>query len=153
MTFILGGNSQTNLSGVHPDLVRVVKRAITLTKVDFAVIEGWRTKERQEQLFAAKATKTLNSRHLTGDAVDLAAWVGGRHSWDWPLYYDIAEAMRDAAMVEQVRLRWGGVWDRDLSLLHGDLEDDVADYIKRRKAIKPGEKVFIDGPHFERFDP
>lgn len=150
MTFKLGGNSEANLTGVHPDLVRVVRRAITLTQVDFAVIEGRRTEQRQAQLFAAKATKTLNSKHLTGYAVDLAAWAAGRHSWDWPLYYRLAEAMRDAAMVEQVKLRWGGVWDRCLNDLQGDLEDDVADYVKRRKAL--GKQAFIDGPHFERFD-
>ena len=153
MTFVLGGNSEANLTGVHSDVVRVVRRAITITPVDFAVIEGRRTQARQDQLFAAKATKTRNSKHTTGDAVDLAAWVGGRHSWDWPLYYRLAEAMRDAAILEQVKLRWGGVWDRCLNDLHGDLEDDVADYVKRRKALKPGEAVFIDGPHFERFDP
>lgn len=153
MTFVLGGQSTHNLIGVHADLIRVVRRAITITPVDFAVIEGRRTEQRQAQLFAAKATKTLLSKHITGDAVDLAAWVGGRHSWDWPLYYRLAEAMRDAADMEQVKLRWGGVWDRCLNDLHGDLEDDVADYVKRRKALKPGEAVFIDGPHYERFNP
>lgn len=152
MTYILGGNSNANLTGVHPDVVRVVRRAITLTTVDFAVIEGRRTLTRQKQLVDSGASKTLASKHLTGDAVDLAAWVGGRHSWDWPLYYRLAEAMRDAAIIEQVKLRWGGVWDRCLNDLQGDLEDDVADYVKRRKAMKPGESVFIDGPHFERFD-
>lgn len=153
MTFVLGGQSTHNLIGVHESLIRVVRRAITITTVDFAVIEGRRTEQRQAQLFAAKATKTLDSKHITGDAVDLAAWVGGRHSWDWPLYYRLAEAMRDAAILEQVKLRWGGVWDRCLNDLHGDLEDDVADYVKRRKALKPGEAVFIDGPHYERFNP
>lgn len=150
MTFNLGGHSEHNLRGVHPDIPRVVRRAITLTTVDFAVIEGVRTKQRQEQLFAAKATRTLNSKHLTGDAVDLAAWVGGRHSWDWPLYYEIAHAMRRAAIEESVRIRWGGVWDRVLNDIDGDLDDAVADYVARQKAR--GMKAFLDGPHFERAD-
>lgn len=145
--FVLGGQSNANMRGVHPDLVRVVERAITLTKVDFAVIEGVRSRERQEQLFKSGASKTLDSLHLTGRAVDLAAWVGGRHSWDWPLYYDIAEAMRDAAIAEGVVLVWGGVWDRELNVLQGDLEDDVASYVKRRKAM--GKKAFVDGAHFQ----
>jgi peptidoglycan LD-endopeptidase CwlK len=149
VTFTLGGQSVNNLTGVHPDIVRVIRRAITITRVDFAVIEGVRQKYRQEQLVKAGASKTMDSKHLTGDAVDLAAWVGGRHSWDWPLYYDIAEAVRDAAIMEDVKLRWGGVWDRCLNDLDGDLEDDVASYVKRRKAL--GKRAFIDGPHFERF--
>jgi peptidoglycan L-alanyl-D-glutamate endopeptidase CwlK len=150
MTFVLGGQSGANLRGVHDDLVRVVRRAITITRVDFAVIEGVRSVTRQAELVKSGASKTLASKHITGDAVDLAAWVGGRHSWDWPLYYDIAEAVRDAAIMEDVKLRWGGVWDRCLNDLASDLEDDVASYVKRRKAL--GKQAFIDGPHFERFD-
>lgn len=150
MTFVLGGTSEANMRGVHPDIQRIVRRAITITTVDFGVIEGRRTEQRQAQLFAAKATKTLNSKHITGDAVDLAAWVGGRHSWDWPLYYEIAEAVRRAAIEENVRIRWGGVWDRILNDIEGDLDDAVAEYVARQKAR--GMKAFLDGPHFERFD-
>ena len=39
MSFKLGKRSLSNLKGVHPDLVKVVKRAIELTEVDFTVIE------------------------------------------------------------------------------------------------------------------
>ena len=151
MTFVLGGTSEANMRGVHPDIQRVVRRAITVTTVDFGVIEGVRTPERQKQLVASGASKTLASKHLTGDAVDLAAWVGGRHSWDWQLYYEIAHAMRRAAIEEGVRIRWGGIWDRCLNDIEGDLDDAVADYVARRKA--GGEKAFLDGGHFERFDP
>lgn len=150
MTFVLGGQSTHNLIGVHESLTRLVRKAITLTTVDFAVIEGVRSRVRQEQLVKAGASKTMDSKHLTGDAVDLAAWVGGRHSWDWPLYYEIAHAMRRAAIEEGVRIRWGGVWDRCLNDIEGDLDDAVAEYVARRKAA--GKKAFLDGPHFERFD-
>lgn len=112
MAFVLGSRSLKRLEGVHPDLVRVVKRAISISAVDFTVTEGLRTISRQRQLVAAGASQTLNSRHLTGHAVDLAALVGGKVSWDWPLYHTIAKAMKEAARLENVPLEWGGDWKR-----------------------------------------
>ena len=120
MTYKLSQKSLDRLSGVHPDLMAVVKRAIEITEVDFAVLEGVRSRTRQEQLFEQKATKTMNSRHLTGHAVDLGAYVGGSIRWDWPLYYQIADAMKAAAAELEIPLTWGGDW-----------------------------KTFPDGPHFE----
>ena len=96
-----------NLSGVHPDLVAVVKRAIEITEQDFSVIEGVRNIERQRQLVAKGASKTMNSRHLTGHAVDLAPYP---LSWDWEYFYPIADAMKQAAEELDVDLEWGGDW-------------------------------------------
>jgi len=112
--------TETNLKGVHPDLVKVVRRAAQITKTPVTVIEGMRTKARQEQLVKAGASRTMNSRHLTGHAVDLAALVGGRIRWDWPLYASLADAMKTAAKELGVAIVWGGDWPR-----------------------------FRDGPHFE----
>lgn len=110
MEFRLSQRSLNNLIGVHADLVRVVKRAITITTVDFGVLEGVRSQERQRELFRAGATKTTNSRHLTGHAVDLVAYVNGEIRWDWPLYGEIAKAMKTAAALEGVSITWGGDW-------------------------------------------
>lgn len=118
--FTLGSRSRQRLEGVHPDLVRVVERAIGITTVDFTVLEGRRTPERQRQLVAAGASQTMNSRHLTGHAVDLGAWVNNQVRWDWPLYYRIADAMKAAAQAEDVSIEWGGDW-----------------------------KTFKDGPHYQ----
>lgn len=118
--FTLGSRSRQRLEGVHPDLVRVVERAIGTTTVDFTVLEGRRTPERQRQLVAAGASQTMNSRHLTGHAVDLGAWVNNQVRWDWPLYYRIADAMKAAAQAENVPIEWGGDW-----------------------------KTFKDGPHYQ----
>jgi peptidoglycan L-alanyl-D-glutamate endopeptidase CwlK len=108
--FKLSARSLSRLEGVHPDLVRVVHRAIQNSTVDFAVLEGLRTLERQQQLVKAGASLTLKSRHLTGHAVDLGAMVDGKIRWDWPLYYKIAEAMKDAARDLKVSITWGGDW-------------------------------------------
>jgi peptidoglycan L-alanyl-D-glutamate endopeptidase CwlK len=90
--------------------VDVVKLAIKLTTVDFAVIEGLRTIDRQKELFRQGKSKTMNSRHLTGNAVDLAAWVDGKISWDMDDYKKIAEAMKSAAKQLNIDIQWGGDW-------------------------------------------
>jgi peptidoglycan LD-endopeptidase CwlK len=110
MSFRLGTRSQERLKGVHPDLVKVVERAIQLTPVDFTVLEGLRTEARQRELVARGASKTMNSRHLTGHAVDLGAFVGGEVRWDWPLYHRIAAAVKAAAAELEVPIEWGGDW-------------------------------------------
>ena len=120
MGFELGSASRGRLTHVHADLRRVVERAIAMSDVDFRVLEGVRTKARQRALVAAGASRTMNSRHLTGHAVDLGALVGGRIAWDWPLYAKIADAMKRAAHELAVPIAWGGDWPR-----------------------------FRDGPHFE----
>ena len=116
----LNKKSIDRLSGVHPDLVAVIKLAIELSDIDFQVIEGVRSKARQEQLVKAGASKAMNSRHLTGHAVDLAALVNDSVRWDWPLYFKIADAMKQAATQLKILIEWGGDW-----------------------------RTFKDGPHFE----
>jgi peptidoglycan LD-endopeptidase CwlK len=114
---ILLPRDEHRLKGVHPDLVRVVKRA--RKSASFIVTEGLRTHARQRELFQAGASRTMNSRHLTGHAVDLAAWVDsnadgvpghGEVRWDWPLYDKLGEVMKEAAQIERVPIVWGGDW-------------------------------------------
>lgn len=108
--FTFGARSDRNLRGVHPDLVRVVRRALQLSPVDFTVIEGLRTKTRQAELVAAGASWTLNSRHLTGHAVDIAPFIAGTVRWDWPPFRVLAQAMKKAAAELDVPISWGGDW-------------------------------------------
>jgi len=110
MTIILGQRSLSRLEGVHPDLVRVVKKAAVLSDLDFTVLEGLRAVERQKQLVSHGASKTMNSRHITGHAVDLAPMIGGKIRWDWPLYHKLAKIVKAAAADEKVPLVWGGDW-------------------------------------------
>lgn len=112
MTFKLGPASLLRLQGIHPDLVKVVELAIKISKIDFTVLEGLRTKERQSELMLAGATTTMNSRHLTGHAIDLGALVGGKVRWDWPLYHTIAEAMKAAAAELEISVEWAGDWKK-----------------------------------------
>jgi len=107
MTYKLGNSSIQKLEGVHPDMVAVIKRAIEITEQDFSVIEGLRSYERQKELVKKGASKTMNSRHLTGHAVDIAPYP---LSWDWEYFYPIADAMKDAAQELGIDLEWGGDW-------------------------------------------
>ena len=107
MTYQLGTRSRQKLSGVHPDLVAVVKLAISTSEVDFTVLEGIRNINRQRELYKAGKSTTMNSRHLTGHAVDLAPWP---ISWEWEDFYPIADAMKAAAEELEVDLEWGGDW-------------------------------------------
>lgn len=135
MPFQLSAKSQERLAGVHPDLRRVVERAIELTTVDFIVTQGNRTPAEQAALYAQGRTKpgpkvtwTLNSRHVGGFAVDLAPWRDGGIDWDdngkrglWPR---IAEAMLAAAAELKVPITWGGKWSKTPDRPHFELPAD-----------------------------
>ena len=108
MSYQLGTRSLQNLSGVNPDMVAVVKAAIKITEQDFIVIEGIRNINRQRELFKAGKSKTMNSRHITGHAVDLCPYPV---DWnDHSKFEVIAEAMKAAADSLDIPLEWGGDW-------------------------------------------
>lgn len=120
MIVVLSPKSITRLDGVHEDLVRVVHRCAKDSTVDFMVLEGLRSREKQLKYLKAGASQTMDSRHRTGHAVDLAAVVDAEIRWDWPLYHQLARSMKAAAAIEGVDMNWGGDWE-----------------------------TFPDGPHFE----
>ena len=148
MGFKLSKRSLSRLEGVRPELVAVVQRAITITNVDFGVIQGLRTMEEQRELVAKGASQTMKSKHLTGEAVDVMAYVGSRGSWEMSLYDDIADAFKLAAIEEDVQIRWGAAWQvNDLREWDGTMQDAMDEYIDLRRS--QGRRPFIDGPHFE----
>lgn len=136
MAFKLSKLSESRLQGVKPQLASVVRRALEISTVDFMVVEGLRTIERQRELYAQGRTKpgnkvtwTLHSKHLEGNAVDLAPFVNGKVDWNNLKNFDaIAKAMLQASRELSVPIRWGADWDMD--------------------GI-PREKGETDSPHFE----
>lgn len=152
MAFKFGKRSKRELKGVHPDMIRVVNRALALSDIDFMVTDGIRTITEQTEMVRCGASRTMNSKHLTqletgyGHAVDLVGLLNGKARWEWPVVYEIAEVMRQAAEVEDVNVRWGGCWGWITDSV-GSMEDLVNEYKKRKK--KQGKKPFLDGPHFE----
>ncbi|CAB4169889.1 D-alanyl-D-alanine carboxypeptidase [uncultured Caudovirales phage] len=124
----LSPSSEAKLKGVHPSLIKVVRRAAadwTDPHLTWIITCGPRTVAAQKLLVAAGASKTMNSRHIPGKdgyskAVDLAAVLRGKLKWDWPLYAKLAAALKAAASKEMVPIEWGGDW-----------------------------RTFKDGPHFQ----
>ena len=118
--FKLSKKSLGKLDEVNPDLQKLVKNAIGLSTIDFGISEGMRTKERQQLLYDSGKSQTMNSRHLTGHAVDVYAWKDGAVSWEFEDYETINVAFNQAAKLTNIPYVWGGSW-----------------------------KTFKDGPHFE----
>lgn len=148
MAYKLSKRSLARLEGVDERMIRVVKTAITFTTVDFGVIQGLRTIEEQRELVAKGASQTMKSKHLDGLAVDLMAYVGSRGSWELSLYDNIADAMKLAAIEEDVAIRWGAAWQiPDIREWDGTMQDAMDNYIDLRRS--QGRRPFIDGPHFE----
>ena len=120
MTFHLGTRSLSNLTGVHPSLVNVMHEAIKNSPHDFTITEGVRSKERQKELFDKKLSQTMNSRHLTGHAVDFCIIIDGKANWDVPKYKEVATHIKAVADKLEIPIVCGVDW-----------------------------KGFIDGPHVE----
>ena len=108
--FAFGSRSLKRLEGIHPDLRKVLDRAIATTDIDFTVLEGLRTLETQRHYVATGKSKTMNSRHLTGHAVDIAPLVDGKVTWDWDVYDRFAPIIKQAAKDAGIKVEWGGDW-------------------------------------------
>lgn len=147
MTYKFSKKSLEHLTGVHPNLVKVVKRALELSTVDFSVNEGVRSKSRQESLVASKKSHTMHSKHLVhsdgyGHAIDLVPYPV---SWELEDFLPIADAMQKSAKELGIKIRWGGSW---CSLNQVKKPKTLMkEYSEARKRV--GNKVFIDAPHFE----
>ena len=120
MSYKLGKRSLQSLSGVHPDMVAVVKLAITITEQDFTVIEGIRNINRQRELYKAGKSTTMNSRHITGHAVDMVPWPV---DWnDLERFEVMSEAMKTAAEELEISIVWGGDWKSFYDAPHFELD-------------------------------
>ena len=148
MAFTLSQRSLGRLDGVKNELHSVVTTAIGLTNIDFGVSCGLRTEKEQEDLVARGASQTMKSKHLTGDAVDVVAYIGSRISWELNLYDDIADAFKEASVREGVGIKWGASWHiPDLRDWEGTAEEAMNSYIDLRRS--QGRRPFLDAPHFE----
>lgn len=128
--------------------MHVVKHAITITKIDFGVIEGLRSVETQRRYVEAGKSQTMVSRHLTGHAVDLMAYIDGKASWELNVYDEIADAMKHSAVEFDVAIRWGAAWNiPDIRYWPESMEAAMNYYIDERR--RQGKRPFIDAPHFE----
>lgn len=124
--FKLSRRSKRHLNGVHPDLVRVVERAIEITEVDFGVSCGVRTEAQQYRAVKSGASTTMNSKHMVqhdlwGHAVDLFVLVGGEVTWEHKHFRKVVQAMFTAAIELGVQIEAGGLWRDFLDSPHFQL--------------------------------
>ena len=77
------------------------------------ISQGLRTLDEQKELVAKGASKTMKSLHLEGKAIDVMAFVNSRASWELNLYDDLADAIKEAAIIVGVPIRWGAAWHID----------------------------------------
>ncbi len=112
MSFMLTPKSQQKLAGVHRDLCKVVELAAVDAPEEytFIVTEGVRSIDRQKELVQKNLSRTMNSRHLHGLAVDLAVVKNGNVSWHFVDYANLAYLMKAAAAKAGVPINWGGDW-------------------------------------------
>lgn len=148
MSFKLSERSSSRLQGVNGKLIEAVHHAISVTTVDFGVIEGVRSVSRQKKLVNSGASQTMNSKHITGEAVDLMAYMDGRVSWEISLYDEVATAMKFGARETGLSIRWGAAWHVP-SIAEADwsMEEIMNQYIDIQRTA--GKRPFIDAPHFE----
>lgn len=141
--------SKERLNNVHPDLVKVMERAISISKQDFSITQGVRTKSEQTRLVAQGKSKTMNSKHLVqrdgySHAVDVVPFPV---SWDLEKFYVIADAVEKAAEQLNVKIRWGGAWTIFVNGIDDNEKELVQNYSANRRKLR--QQAFIDAPHFE----
>lgn len=128
--FTLTDTDDRILNKVHPDLQRVIRRAASKSPFRFKVTEGLRSLAQQKLNVKKGVSWTLNSRHLTGHAVDICPMVDvdkdGKievsEMYSWPLYYKLAPVVKQAAKDLGVTIGWGGDWKKNKDGPHFELD-------------------------------
>jgi peptidoglycan L-alanyl-D-glutamate endopeptidase CwlK len=90
--------------------VKVIEEAIKESPLDFSITEGLRTKERQQELFSAGKSQTMNSRHLTGKAVDIAVIKNGTVTWELKYYRIVTDHIKKVAKELDIPIVCGIDW-------------------------------------------
>lgn len=121
-----GARSREVLASCHPDLVRVMARAINI--MDFSCIEGHRLREEHERLRAHDPPRTNvtyeQSKHSRNPSHAIGVIPYPLVNWDHlPPFYQLNGVIMACAFVEGVELRWGGDWDRDWDVLYNRWND------------------------------
>lgn len=152
MRYRWGKRSRSRLAGVDADIVTVCERLIEVTRQDLTIGEGLRSRERQAMLVRTGKSRTMNSKHLIGEAVDIWPLRDGAVPWnDLDVWYDMAVDMRAASLDTGVRLVWGARWGVPLDNLDvDDLEAQVQMYRQEYRRAH-GRYPLFDCPHFELY--
>jgi peptidoglycan L-alanyl-D-glutamate endopeptidase CwlK len=122
----LNPTSIARLRGVDANLIALAKKAREISPIPFEITEGLRTKERQRYLVKTGKSRTMNSYHLRGKAIDFVAMPGGKVSWNLPDYKIIVEkAFKPAAKALGLtnRIVYGVYWKSIVDGPHVEIHD------------------------------
>lgn len=151
-SYKFGAKSQKNLGGVHPVLRKIARMALEKSTVDFGISEGLRGLKKQRKLYNAGLTKTMQSNHLTGRAVDIVCIEDGRAVWDAAPYIKAADAFQEAGIhyareLQQANLdlAWGGCWQS----ICGEKKPHILCEEYKQRCDEEGRTPFLDFVHFE----
>jgi len=132
MSFAFSQKSIDRRKGVDPRLIEISDLAIQLTKIDFGIPKdgGVRTAQRQSELYLSGVSKAdgflKESKHQSGKALDVYAYVDGKASWETKHLSMVACAMLQAASMLQYKISWGGLWDNFIDMPHFQLFEDLS---------------------------
>lgn len=124
---VFSQRSKNNLTGVHPDMVRLMNEAIKNCPVDFTITEGVRTKQQQRELYDQGRTKpgniVTNADGVRNKSNHQAKSDGYGHAVDLYPYYDRSVQVNDAESLKiiaahiktvanqlGISIKWGGDW-------------------------------------------
>ena len=102
--------SKQRLEGVDERLKAVVYGVAERCTYPFNVSEGLRSIEQQREYYNQGKSKTMNSKHLIGKAVDIYPLTMDRRKIDWSKCDDLARLMKEVARELDVTIVWGGDW-------------------------------------------
>jgi peptidoglycan L-alanyl-D-glutamate endopeptidase CwlK len=122
----LNATSIARMRGVDPNLIALAKKSREISPIPFEITEGMRTKERQRYLVKTGKSRTLNSYHLRGKAIDFVAMPGNKVSWDLKDYKTIVEkAFKPAAKALGLsdRIVYGIYWKSIVDGPHVEIHD------------------------------
>jgi peptidoglycan L-alanyl-D-glutamate endopeptidase CwlK len=113
--------SLERLEGVDERLKAIVIECAARCSYPFNVSEGLRTKEQQREYVRQGKSRTMNSKHLTGKAVDLYPLTMNRKQVDWSRFEELADLMFQVARDQDTEIVWGGHWKTFVDKCHFEL--------------------------------
>ena len=137
MSFVLSERSLKNYKTLHKDLKAVIDYALKISEIDFAIVEGHRSVERQKLLFRKGKTRIDGINRL------------GKHNYDPSMAFDFCVIAKDVHIYDRDhllyligifkaiggllyeqgfishRIRSGANWDMDGVLLRDQSFDDM----------------------------
>ena len=118
--FKFSQSSIKRLNTVDSKLQLLANEVLKITPYDFAITEGLRTVERQQELFKQNTSNKIitkcdgiknKSKHQLGKAIDIMVYdEHGAGTWEEKYYKEVALIFKQKAKELNINISWGGDW-------------------------------------------